>query len=134
MFDAGSGLNRKPCLFYDMMIVHILRHAADAIATHLTLRTVRIEHAHAHIRPIGRTDQDQPVGTDAKMTVAHTSGKLCRIVCFVFQTIYINIIISTAMHLCKFHHPFSHPFILCSTLPPRQHFFLFYKNIIHGTF
>ena len=52
------------------VVVDVLGHAADAVAAHLRLGAVGVEHPHPRVGPLRGHDQDQAVGADAEMPVA----------------------------------------------------------------
>src|SRR5262249_50958486 len=56
--NAAAGLDLERRLFGDAVVIDILRHATDAVAAHLRFTAVCIEHAHAGVGLLGRTDQD----------------------------------------------------------------------------
>ena len=64
---------------YEFAAADIIRgktgDAADAVAAHLRLRTVGIEHAHAIDAVSVAHEDEQPVGTDARSAVARAHRK-----------------------------------------------------------
>ena len=85
------------------MVVDIFGNAADTVSAHGTLRAVQIVHIHLAVCDLRRADQDQTIGTNAKMTVADKFCDSRRITYSFFKAVYIYIIVSDSMHFGKFH-------------------------------
>ena len=85
------------------MVIDIFGNAADTVSAHGTLRAVQIVHIHLAVCNLRRADQDQPIGTNAKMTVADKFCHCGRILNSLLKTVYIYIIVSNAVHFREFH-------------------------------
>ena len=103
--ETGIRLHRQglPVLRNQAMVVDVFSHAANAVAAHSSLGTVGIVHLHPTVRLVGRTNQDQAVPADAEAAVADQTGYLIGMVHFLLKAVHIDIIISDALHFCKFH-------------------------------
>ena len=66
---------RSVFLAADAMVVDILGHAADAVAAHLRLGAVGVEHPHPGVGHLAGADQNQSVAADAEMPVGHPPGQ-----------------------------------------------------------
>ena len=85
------------------MIINIFRHTADSVAAHGPSGPVCIVHLHLKISFIRRSDQNQSVRTDAKMSVTDQNGSLLRVRHLLLKTVNIDIIVAAAMHFRKLH-------------------------------
>src|SRR5262249_28159403 len=82
-----------------------LAEAAQAVAAHLRLAAVGVEHAHAGVGPFGGADEDEAVGADPEMTITHHLAELGRIFRRrVVDAIDVEVIVAEAVHLHEFHH------------------------------
>ena len=85
------------------MLINILGHAAQAIATHFRFRAIRIEYAHACICLLRGHNQDQAVRANARMAITYDLGQTQGI-CYVFLlAVNIYVVIAKSMHLRKIH-------------------------------
>src|SRR5439155_20297864 len=85
--------------------INIFGNAAQAVAAHLRLATVGVEHAHAGVGFLGRTNQDQTIGADSEMTVAHCPPQFGRIGGHgVPETIKVEVVVSGALHVGEAHY------------------------------
>ena len=96
-FDSQRRFSRQP------MLVHVFSHTADAVAAHRALRAVGVVHFHRKICCFGCPDQNQPVRADAEMAVTYRFCQPSRTLHPLLHGIYIDIIISAALHFCKTH-------------------------------
>ena len=105
-FNTAQRFNGNRILVSQMIIIYVLCHAADPVSAHLSFRTVSIKHTHFKIGHFRRTDQNQSVASYTIMIPAYVSCHCFRIGHFLLCTIYVNIIVSAAMHFgkFKFHH------------------------------
>ena len=88
------------------VVVDVLAYAADAVAAHLGLRAVRIEHPHPKIRRTGiggRTNENEPVAAYAKVPIADAAGQRFRAWNGRLERIHIHVIVSGSLHLGKPH-------------------------------
>ena len=74
--------------------------AADAVPAHEPLRTVRVEHGHAQVGPIRWSRQDDAVGADALVPVAHCDGERGPIAVF-SPTVDVQVVVPCPMQLCE---------------------------------
>ena len=81
------------------MVIDIFCNAADTVSAHGTLRAVQIVHIHLAVCNLRRADQDQTIGTNAKMTVADKFCHCGRILNSLLKTVYIYIIVSNAVQV-----------------------------------
>ena len=114
VFDPRRRLNADLGPVYDMMVIGIFPHAADSVAAHGASGAVQVVHIHLTVRHIRRFNQNQAVGTDSEMTVAHRYRQPGRILHLLLKTVHIYIVIADSLHLCKFH-------IILSSLILRAH-------------
>ena len=77
--DARQGFDSKFFLVDDAVVVDVFGKAADAVAAHFRFTAVGIDDAHADVGFIARHDDDDAVGTDARMRGAHLNGQLGKI-------------------------------------------------------
>ena len=56
-------------------IVHVLCNAPDRVAAHHAFRTVEIEHYHAAVSDLGRSDEHDTVTAYAEVSVTHIDGE-----------------------------------------------------------
>jgi len=86
--------------------IKIFGQAADAVAAHLGLGAVGVEHPHFYIRRLRRANQNQTVRADPKMAIAHPHRQPAGVFNSLLEAIDINIIIAQPLHFNKFHNPF----------------------------
>ena len=79
MLHSAKCLDHKICLVRQPVIVYIFSDAAQSVAAHFPLRTIRVEHPHTEVPFLGRTDQYHSVRTDCKMTVTDKPRQLRQI-------------------------------------------------------
>ena len=91
-------------------LIEILANAPRRIAAHHRFAAVGIEDTHRKVslRHWRCSYQHQPVRTDTPMAVAPCNGSHRRVVNRVLHGIDVNIVVATAVHLCK-------PDFLCHT-------------------
>src|SRR5262249_17268252 len=76
----------------------------NAVAAHLGFAAVRVEHAHAHVGPLGRADEDQPVAADAEVAVADFSAQASRVARRrIAHAIHVDAIVGPAVHFGEAH-------------------------------
>ena len=75
--DAGARLDIELVArrLHDAVVDSELHEAAHAVAGHLRFGAVGVEDAHPHRRALGADGEDQPVGADAEVAVAHRSSE-----------------------------------------------------------
>ena len=95
--DLDGGLLRHPT------VIDILGQATNAVATHLRLTTVCVEHAHAKIGMGRGQDQDQAIRANTKVSVTDRPRHLRRMVDLLLEAIDIDIVIPYAVHFGEFH-------------------------------
>ena len=78
-------------------------NTADAVSAHAALASIFIEHPHAAVSHLRRADEDQAIGTNAKMTFTHQLCHARRILHGLLKTVHIDVIVSDSLHFCKFH-------------------------------
>src|SRR5947207_2968732 len=87
------------------MVINIFGNAAQAVAAHLRLATVGVEHAHAGVGFLRRANQDQTIRPDSEMTVAHCPAQSGRIAGHgVPETIQIDVVVPGALHFGEAHY------------------------------
>src|SRR4029079_4870022 len=74
--NTSPGLDGQRRLRGNAVIVDVLGDATDAVAAHLRLAAVRVEHAHAGVGALRRADENQPVAADAEVPVADDLAQL----------------------------------------------------------
>ena len=104
--QAGERLDphRIPLAALRMAHEHVVGDAADRVAAHAPLGTVRVEHAHPAVGRVGRLDEDQPVPADARVPVARARrgrGDVPR--AGVEKLVYIDVVIPQTVHFHKVH-------------------------------
>src|SRR5262245_49171752 len=93
------------------MIVEVFCHTANAVAAHLRLAAVGVEHTHAGVRLFRRTNQDQAIGADAEMPIADGAAQRSRIARRrSTKAIDVDIVVAAALHFGETHVVFSKPF------------------------
>src|SRR5712691_2526190 len=98
------------------MIVHVFADTTDTVAAHLATATVGVVHLHAGVGGVGRTDEDEPIATDAGAAVADLLRHRGRIRHSSCEGIDVDVIVADAVHFRKrqFHSLNS----ICSVLSP----------------
>src|SRR5215204_2431492 len=74
--SAGVDRDRAVVWLGNAALDGVLGEAANAVAAHLALRPVRIEHPHTQVGSLRRQGQNQTVAADAEVPVAHRDGDL----------------------------------------------------------
>src|SRR5262245_18299192 len=100
---ARQGLNLDGGLLRHATVIDILGQATNAVAAHLRLTPVRVEHAHAEISMGGGQDQDQAIRANTKVPVTDRPRHLRRMVDLLLEAINIDIVIPYAVHFGEFH-------------------------------
>ena len=102
--DAGQRLNGQPVVRRggDIALDGVLGEAADAVAAHLALRAVGVEHHHLEVSHVGVGDENQPIAADAEMPVAHLARKLGPVMLPV-AGVNVYVVVARAFHLGKLH-------------------------------
>jgi len=86
------------------VIVQVLGDAADAVAAHLAFGAVGVEHAHPGTRPLGWHDQDEAVGSDPEMAIAHGDRQLRGIPGRrLAERLDVYVVVAKAVHLGELH-------------------------------
>ena len=85
------------------MIIDKFGDTTDTVAAHIALRSVEVKHMHVRICPLGRLNQDQSVAADTVVPVRDALCQRRRILNLFGKAIYIYIVVSATLHLCKFH-------------------------------
>ena len=70
---------RVSILRNDAVVVDVFCEAADAVAAHFRLAAVGVDNAHPHVGLIAGHDDDDAVGADSRMAVAHFHGQFGKI-------------------------------------------------------
>ena len=100
--DARARLDREFRLAAQPFRMDDAREAADAVATHLRLRAVRIEDAHAKVRLLRRQHKDQPVRADAIVPVTDPSRKRRKVIRELLpKAVHKDEIVAAALPFCK---------------------------------
>ena len=102
--DAGAGLDVEAAALRpdEAPLDGVLRQAADAVAAHLGLGAVGVEDAHSYRCLVGRQDEQDAVGADAEVTVAHGDGE-SRPVALVALRFDEDEVVAGAVHLYEAH-------------------------------
>ena len=103
VLDPGRSLHVDLRFIYDPVIIGIFSYTADPVSAHGTTGSVQIIHIHLAVGNLRRPDQDQSIRSDPKMAVTDQLCRFAGIRYRLFKTVYINIIISDALHLREFH-------------------------------
>ena len=108
------------------MVESVLGDAADAVAAHLRLAAVGVEHPHPHVRRFRWKDQDQSISPNAKMPVRDFPGNARGIGHRLGEPVDVNVIVPDAVHLRELHdrdilaaHPKRRAAAAASPPPPR---------------
>ena len=89
------------------MVEEILGDAAHAVAAHLALGAVGVEHSHPRVRALGRHDHDHAVAADAGVAVAHGTCERERVVRrALVERANIHVIVADSVHLGEPHRSF----------------------------
>ena len=102
-FDTGERFQRKSCFIRQTFIINILGDTSAPITAHLGFRSISVKNTHFKIRNVRFTDHDQAITANTKTSVADIFGNSTRIRQFLFHTVDVNIIVTSTVHLCKFH-------------------------------
>src|SRR5437879_4537066 len=81
------------------MCMRVLRDTADAVAAHLRLAAVGVEHAHPHVAPLRGADENQTVRADAEVPVANRAAQRSRIARRrMTDAIDVDVVVADAVH------------------------------------
>ena len=100
--DAGTCLYAYHLFAHKAALVHVAGHAAGGVAAHLGLCTVGVEHAHAHISPVGGLHDHKAVGAYAEVAVGNPLRKSRGIVHVFGKAVDVHVVVAAALHLGKF--------------------------------
>ena len=104
VLDAGGCLHIDFRILHQAVIVGIFADAADAVAAHGALGSVRIVHDHADVRYFRRSDENQAVRADAEVAVRNVDGRCPRIRNGIsFRDIAVYVVVPASVHLCEMH-------------------------------
>ena len=104
---APPGLDGDAVLPRQAVVVEVLGHAPDAVAAHLALGAVGIEHPHPGVGPFRGHDEDQAVGADAEVPVAdghRQAGGIGR--GRLPEGLDVDVVVADPVHLGEFHRKF----------------------------
>src|SRR5262249_54438085 len=118
--EAAAGLYGQRRFRSDAMIMDELAETAQAVAAHLRLAAVGVEHPHARIGPLRGTDKDEAIRADATMSIAddlaQLGGMLWR---RVMDAIDVDVVVAQPVHLPEFHRHYpSSGLRLCASTHP----------------
>ena len=86
------------------VVVDVLGDATDAVAAHLRLGAVGIEHLHPGVGRLGGEDEDQAVAADAEVAIAHAAGEFGRVGWGgLGEAIDVDVVVSGPVHLGEAH-------------------------------
>ena len=106
--DAAGRFDSQRFFFGDAVVVDVFRHATNAVAAHLGLAAVGVEHPHAGVGDRGGMNQDQPVGADAFVPIADGDRQPRQIGGEEFlEGVDIDIVIARTVHFGESHEPTS---------------------------
>ena len=97
----GKRLDGDLVLSDPLELIEQFPDAADAIAAHLSLAAVGIEHPHLPVRDPAPLDEDDPVAADGKMAVGEPDRELPRVFDRFVETVEIDIVVADAVQLIK---------------------------------
>ena len=99
--DAAERLNahRGLILRDHSVVVQILCHTAHAVAAHLSLASVGVEHPHLSVGDIGRADQYDSVAAYAEAPVGQPYSQSRRVTHLLLKCVDIYIVVADALHL-----------------------------------
>ena len=101
--QAAAGLDGQLLFTGQAPVVDILAQAADAVAAHLPLRAVGVEHPHAEIGPVRGADADDPVAPHAEVAVAHPPGQGGQVLRQALQSVEVDVVVAQTLHFGKAH-------------------------------
>ena len=101
--DSRQRFHQKFLFIGQLMFIYVLCQTPDAVAAHLRPGAVCIVNFHLKVCLLWGTNENQPIRANAKMPVAYLPGNPFRLSYVLRKTIYIHVIISQSMHLCKIH-------------------------------
>ena len=99
--ESFEGDGRTVC---QSVLIDKAAYAAAAVATHHGLRTIGIEDAHTEVGHLAAADQNQAVGTDARVRTAPTESTLGRIGDGEAVGVDVDVVIAEPFHFGKFYH------------------------------
>jgi hypothetical protein len=101
---AAAGLDLQRVVARQAAVVDELGDAADAVAAHLRLAAVGVEHAHLRVGDLGAADEDEAVAADAEVAVAHGARQGRRVGGFgLVEAIDVDVVVAEAVHLHESH-------------------------------
>ena len=102
--NAAAGFDRERRLLRDAMIVNEFRDTTDAVAAHLALAAVGVEHAHAGVGFFRWANEDEPIRADAEMAVADDFRQGDRVFrSGLANAIDIDVVVAGALHFGEAH-------------------------------
>ena len=100
------GLDAQRVVGRQAVVVDELGDAADAVAAHLRLAAVGVEHAHLRVGDLGGADEDEAVAADAEVPVADAPGELGGVGGRrLADAIDVDVVVADAVHLVESHGP-----------------------------
>src|SRR5262249_35867644 len=109
---AAAGLDLQHRLAGDAVVVDVLGDAAHAVAAHLRLAAVGVEHAHAGVAALGPADEDEPAGADAEVPVADRAAQRGGILRQrLAKAVDVDVVVAAALHFHEAHVHHSHSIV-----------------------
>lgn len=101
-FDSCQSFEGELLLVGQMVVVAIFGHTAGGIAAHLGFAAVGIEHAHTEVAGLRGENQHQSVASDAEVAVGDEAGEGCWIRHLLLESVDVDIVVATSVHLGEF--------------------------------
>jgi hypothetical protein len=101
--DSAAGFDGHGVVLGEAVVVGVLGDAADAVAAHLALAAIGVEHAHADIGVVGGEDEDEAIGADAGVAVGDEAGDLAGVGESFLEVVDIDIVVADAVHFGESH-------------------------------
>ena len=100
---AGAGLDADDVAGGESVVPDVLGHAAHAVAAHLGLAAVGIEHPHAGVGDFRGADEDQSVRADPEVAVGDLAGDPGGVVDLLAEEVDVDVVVPQAFHLGEAH-------------------------------
>jgi putative MATE family efflux protein len=84
-------------------VMHKFSYAAHAVTAHLAFAAVSVEHTHFEVSNVRFANADKTVTANTKASMTYIFGNSARVRQHLLGAVYIDIIITSTMHFCKFY-------------------------------
>ena len=100
---TGKCFQRNSSFIGQTFVMHKFSYAAHAVTAHLAFAAVSVEHTHFEISNVRFANADKTVTANTKASMTYIFGNSARVRQHLLGAVYIDIIITSTMHFCKFY-------------------------------